>query len=87
MQHLIAAVIGKQFIGVIGLYVETALMGRMFNRCEGPQVGFLNYLTGCVLQRKTVLDLPGNRIPAAASLHGARSIRVHGSYRGRSKTK
>ena len=87
MQHLIAAVIGMQFIGVIGFYAETALMGRMINRCEGPQVGFFNDLPGCVLQRKTVLDLPGNRIPAAFSLHGATSIRVHGSYRGRSKTK
>ena len=87
MQHLISAVIGKHFIGIIGLYVETALMGRMFNRCEGPQVGFLDDLTGGVLQGKTVLDLPGNRIRTAFTLRGIMIIRAHGSYRGSRKAK
>ena len=87
MKHLIAATIGEQFIGIIGLQFEALLAGRLFDRCKGPQLGLLNDLMGLVLERKTVLNSPGDRIPAGFCLWGSAIIRLHRSYRGRSKAK
>ena len=65
MKHLIAAVIGEQLIGIIGLYIKASLAGRLFLRCKSTKLGLLNYPRPFFLQRKTVLNLSGDRIPAA----------------------
>jgi hypothetical protein len=62
MKHLVTVFVGVQLKGVIGCQVLKALVGRLFDRGMGPELGLFNYPVGLVLQGVAILNIFSNGI-------------------------